>query len=211
MAELMQFTDKLQHITMMLQLHSTPQSIEEPVHKAVQAYMGALHATQREANITITLLHDIPTFDGQDYSKPENWSMDIETATDMLTERHTHLTEVKLYSLTHTLIHETLQTGKCWYEIKGILRLKFCNANINTYTSHFMEIQQKDNETFAAYIHHFKTAAKQCIFDNETAVICIYVKGLWDAHTTTAKMYEKDPQTLSEVIRLVENSMQHNN
>ena len=26
-----------------------------------------------------------------------------------------------------------------------------------------MEIQQKDNETLAAYIHHFKTAAKQCI------------------------------------------------
>ena len=31
-----------------------------------------------------------------------------------------------------------------------------------------------------------------------------YVKGLWDAHTTAFKIYDKDPQTLSEVIRLVE-------
>ena len=34
--------------------------------------------------------------------------------------------------------------------------------------------------------------------------ICIFVKGLWDVHTTAAKMYEKDHQTLSEVIRRVE-------
>ena len=31
-----------------------------------------------------------------------------------------------------------------------------------------MEIQQKDNETLAAYIHHFKTAAKQCALNNDT-------------------------------------------
>ena len=58
-----------------------------------------------------------------------------------------------------------------------------------------MEIQLKDSETLAAYIHHLKTAAKQCTFDNDTVVICIFVKGLWDVHTTTAKIYEKDPQT----------------
>ena len=34
--------------------------------------------------------------------------------------------------------------------------------------------------------------------------ICIFVKGLWGEHTSTAEIYEKDPQTLSEVIRLVE-------
>ena len=43
---------------------------------------------------------------------------------------------------------------------KAILRLKLCNANIHTYTTRFMEIQQKDSETLAAYIHPFKTAAK---------------------------------------------------
>ena len=67
-----------------------------------------------------------------------------------------------------------------------------------------MQIQQKDNETLAAYIHHFKTAAKHCTFDNNTMAICIFVKGLGDVHTITAKIYEKDPQTLSEVIRLLE-------
>ena len=90
-------------------------------------------------------------------------------------------------------------------KIKGILRLKVCNTNIHTYTSSFMEIQLKDNETLAAYDHHFRTAGKQCAFDNDTVAICIFVQGLWHAHTTTAKIYEKDPYTLSEVIRLVEN------
>ena len=67
-----------------------------------------------------------------------------------------------------------------------------------------MEIQQKDYETLAAYIHCFKTAVKQCAFDNDTAAICIFVKGLQDVHTTTAKIDKNDPQTLSEFIRLVE-------
>ena len=66
-----------------------------------------------------------------------------------------------------------------------------------------MEIQQKDNETHAAYIHCFKTSAKWCVLD-DTAVICIFVKGLLDVHTTTANIFKKDPKTLSEVIRLVE-------
>ena len=79
-------------------------------------------------------------FDGQDSSKLDDWFMDIETATDDLTESHTHLAEAKSHGLTHTLIFKAVQAGKCWDEIKGILRLKFCNANIHTYTSHFMEI-----------------------------------------------------------------------
>ena len=47
MAELTQLTDKLQHPTMMLQLHPTPQPNEEPMHKTMQAYTDILHATQR--------------------------------------------------------------------------------------------------------------------------------------------------------------------
>ena len=56
--------------------------------------------------------------------------------------------------------------------------LILCNANIYTYTSCFMEIQQKDNETLAAYIHHFKTTAKLWAFGNDTVAIHIFVKGL---------------------------------
>ena len=57
-----------------------------------------------------------------------------------------------------------------------------------------MEIQQKDNETLAAYIHCFKTAAKQCAFDNDTAAIHIFVKGFWYAPSNMAKIYRKDPR-----------------
>ena len=67
-----------------------------------------------------------------------------------------------------------------------------------------MEIQQKDNEILAAYIHCFKTAAKLCAFDNDTAAIHIFAKGLRNAPTIVSKIYEKDPQTLAEVIRFVE-------
>ena len=67
--------------------------------------------------------------------------MDIETATDILTESSTHLAEAKSCGITHTLIHEAHQAGKCWDEIKGILRLKLCNAKIHTYTMCCMEIQ----------------------------------------------------------------------
>ena len=103
--------------------------------------MDTLHATQRESNPTTTILQDIPIFDGQDSSKLHYWFMDIETAADIVTKRHTHLAEAKSCGVTHTLIHKVTQAGKCWNEIKGILRLKLCNANIPTYTSCFMVIQ----------------------------------------------------------------------
>ena len=127
--------------------------------------------------------------------------MDIETANDILTESHTCLAGAKSHGLTCTLICEATQTGNCWEEI---LRLKLYSANIYNYTSRFMKIQQKDNKTMAAYIHHFKTPVKQCAFDNETVAICIFVKSLRDTCTIASKIYEKEPQTLAEVIKLVE-------
>ena len=200
--ELSQLTDKLQHLTMMLQ--PAPHPSEESVHKTILRYTDTLHATEKESILTMTIFQDISTFGGQDSSKLEEWFMDIETAADILTESCTCLTEAKSCSLTCTLICEATQTGKCWDDIRGILRLKLCNANIHTYTSCFMQIQQKDNETLAAYIHHFKIAAKQCTFDNDTVAIHVFVQGLWDALSIAPKIYEKDPQTLAEVIRLVE-------
>ena len=61
-AELSQLKDKVQHLTMTLQ--PAPQSSEEPVHKTMQAYTDTLHTTQRESNLTTTMLQDIPTFGG---------------------------------------------------------------------------------------------------------------------------------------------------
>ena len=184
-------------------LWPAPQSSEEPVNKTIQVYMDTLHATQRESNLTTTMLQDIPTYDGQDSSKLEDWFMDIEKTTDILTESHTYLAKAKSHSLTHMLICEVTQTGKCWDEIKGILRFKIWQCKHPHLYSHFMEIQQKDNETLAAYIHALKTAAKWCAFDNDTAAIFIFVKGLRYAPTITSKIYE-DHQTLAEVLRLVE-------
>ena len=177
--ELLKLTDRLEHLTMML--IPVPQPSKELIHKTIHTYKDTLHTTQGESKLTATILQDIPTFDRKDSSKLDDWFIDIETAADILTESHTCLSEAKSHYLTCTLICEATQTGKCWDEIRGILRLKLCNVNIQTYTSYFMEIQQKNNETLAAYIHHFKTEAKWCTFDIDTVKIHIFVKGLWKA------------------------------
>ena len=57
-----------------------------------------------------------------------------------------------------------------------------------------MEIQQRDSETLAAFVHWFKTEAKRCDFNSDTVTIHIFVKGLWNVHNTAAKIYEKDPR-----------------
>ena len=64
----------------------------------------------------------------------------------------------------------------------------------------FYEIQQKQKESLAMYIHHFKREAKRCNFTNNTATIRIFVKGLKDTHTLAARIYEKGPQTLTDAI-----------
>ena len=44
---------------------------------------------------------------------------------------------------------------------------------------------------------------KRSNFNGATTAIHIIIKDLWNAHSITAKVYEKDPQALSEVIKLV--------
>ena len=67
-----------------------------------------------------------------------------------------------------------------------------------------MRIQQKEKESFAAYIHCFKAEAKRCNFTNNAATIRIFVKGLKNAHTLASQIYEKGPQTLADTISKVE-------
>ena len=67
-----------------------------------------------------------------------------------------------------------------------------------------MDIPQKDKESLAAYIHRFKREAKRCNFTSNTAIIRIFVKGLKNAHTLAAHVYEKGPQTLADTINEVE-------
>ena len=67
-----------------------------------------------------------------------------------------------------------------------------------------MDIQQQEKEWQAAYAHWFKTEAKWCNFMNDAANIRIFIKGLQKAHSLAAKIYEKDPQTLTDTITEVE-------
>ena len=60
--------------------------------------------------------------------------------------------------------------------------------------SHFMGIQQKEKESLAAYIHHFKREASRCKFDNDAAIIRIFIKRLKNAHFLATRVYEKGPQ-----------------
>ena len=130
--------------------------------------------------------------------------MDIETAADLTDKSRTKLAQGKSKGLACSLITEALTSGKCWEDIKDLLHVKICNLDIHTSVSCFMEIQQKEKESSAAYIHSFKREAKRCNFTDSAATIRIFVKGLKNAHTLVAQVYEKGPQTLADAISEVE-------
>ena len=63
-----------------------------------------------------------------------------------------------------------------------------------------MEIQQKEKESLAAYVHHFKREARRWKFNNDTATIMILLKELRNAHTLKTRVYVKGPQSLADAI-----------
>ena len=67
-----------------------------------------------------------------------------------------------------------------------------------------MEIQQKEKESLAAYIHCFRREASRCKFDNDEATIKIFIKRLRNAHTLATRVYEKGLQRLADAIKEVE-------
>ena len=159
---------------------------------------------QKQTTFENTLIQDIPTFNCSDSTQLEDWLVDIETAADLTDESRTKLAQAKSKGLTHTLITQDLTSGKCWEEIKDLLHLKICNSDIHTSISCFMDIQQKDKESLAVYIHRFKREARRSNFTNNAATIRIFVKGLRNAHTLAAPVYEKGPQALADAISKVE-------
>ena len=130
--------------------------------------------------------------------------MDIETTLDLTGKSRTKLTQAKSKGLIQTLISEVLTSNKTWEEIKDSLCLKICNLDIHTSVSCFMEIQQKEKESLAVYIHQLKREARRCKFDNDAATIRIFIKGLRNAHTWATSVYEKAPQSLADAIKEVE-------
>ena len=84
----------------------------------------------------------------------------METSSDLTNKSGAKLAKAKSRGLIHTLVTEAVNSEKTWDEIKDLLRLKLCNASIHTYTLCFMDIQQWEKESLAAYVHQFKTEAK---------------------------------------------------
>ena len=67
-----------------------------------------------------------------------------------------------------------------------------------------MEIQQKEKESLAVYIHYFKREASRCKFHNDASTIRIFIKGFKNAHTLAMRVYEKGLQSLADAIEEVE-------
>ena len=150
-------------------------------------------STQKLTNLTDSLLQDITVFNGHDSTKLGNWLMDIETAANLTSKSQAKCAKAKSRGLTHTLVMEAINSGKSWEGIKDLLCLKLSDTNIHTYTSHFMDIQQWEKESLAAYIHRFKIEAKRCNLTNDATTIRIFIKGLKNAHSLATCIYEKGP------------------
>ena len=118
-------------------------------------------------------------------------------------EIRTKLAQAKSKGLVNMLISEALTLNKTWDDIKDSLHLKICNSDIPQ-VHHFMEIQQKEKESLAAYIHCFKREVSRCKFNNDAGTIIISIKGLKNAHTLATRVYEKGPQSLADAIKEVE-------
>ena len=156
--------------------------------------MNTMCTTQKQTNLTSSLLQDIAVFNEYNSTQLKEWLIDIETAADLTNESQAKLAKAKSRGLTCTLVTEAINSDKSWDEwdeIKDLLWLKLCNADIYTYTLSFMEIQQEEKESIAAYILWFKMEAKRCNFTNDASTIRIFIKGLKNAHNLATCIYEK--------------------
>ena len=176
----------------------------DPTEEVLDKYTETLCTTQKKTSLESSLLQDIPTLNGQDSSQLEDWLTDIVMASELIGESRTKIAQAKLKGLVRTLISKALMAQKTWEEINDSLCLKISNVDIHTSISHFMDIQQTDKESLAAYVHRFKWEANRCKFNNDAATIRIFLKGLKNACTIATKVYKKGPQTLADTIKEVE-------
>ena len=165
---------RLNQLTLTLHL-PTP---AEPIGEVLNKYADTLCNAQKKMSFVNSLPQDITVLNGNDASKVEDWLTDIEATSDLMGESRTKLAQGKSKGLIRTLISKVLTSNKTWEEVKNSLHLKICNSDIHTSVSCFMDIQQKENESLAAYIHHFKREASRCKFNNSAVTIRIFIKGL---------------------------------
>ena len=146
--------DATQHLEQKLnQLAITLCPPIEPIEEVLDKYTDTLCNAQKKMSLESSLLQDIPTLNGNDSSQLEDWLTDIETASELTCESRTKLAQAKSRGLVTTLILEALTLQKTWEEIKDSLHLKISNSDIHTSISHFMDIQQTEKESLAAYVH----------------------------------------------------------
>ena len=147
-----------------------------------------LNRSNRRHQLSISVLNDIDTFDGKQGHKLDDWLDDIENAATLVEESEVIVAKGKARGLVQDHIKE--HKDKPWPHIKEQLHNCLNNASIHTYTSRFMEIQQKDSETLNAYIHRFKKEAKHCNFNSHPAKIRIFLKGLINSSKIAPGVYE---------------------
>ena len=160
-----------------------------------------LNNSNRRHHLSISVLNDINTFDGKQGHKLDDWLADVENATAIVEENEVMVAKGKARGLARDLIKE--HEDKPWPHIKEQLRNCLNNASIHTYTSRFIEIQQKDSETLTAYIHRFKKEAKHCDFNSHPAKIRIFLKGLINSSKIAPGAYERGPTTIKDTIGIV--------
>ena len=158
--------------------------------------------SSRRHQLSISVLNDIDTFDGKQGNKLDDWLADVENAAAIVEEDEAVVAKGKARGLARDLIKE--HESQPWHHIKEQLCNRLNNASIDTYTSRFMEIQQKDSETLTAYIHRFKKEAKHCNFNSHPAKIRIFLKGLTNSSRIAPSVYEKGPTTIEDAISIVE-------
>ena len=71
---------------------STP-APTEPTGEVIHQYTDTLCTTQKQTNLTNSLLHDITVFNEHDSTKLEEWLTDLETAADLTNESWAKLTK----------------------------------------------------------------------------------------------------------------------
>ena len=146
--------DAIQHLEQKLnQLAITLCPPSEPIEEVLDKYTDTLCNAQKKTSLESSLLQDIPTLNGNDSSQLEDWLTDIETASELTGESRTRLAQAKSRGLVRTLILKSLTLQKTWEEIKDSVHLKISNSDIHTSISHFMDIQQTEKESLAAYVH----------------------------------------------------------
>ena len=173
------------------------------IHNNNNNLMNTTHNNSSQRHqLSISVLNNIDTFNGKQGHKLDDWLADVENAAAIVEEDEVVVAKGKARGLARDLIKE--HENQPWHHIKEQLRNCLNNASIHTYTSRFMEIQQKDSETLTVYIHRFKKEAKHCDFDSHPAKIRIFLKGLTNSSRIAPSVYEKGPTTIEDAISIVE-------